>query len=889
MVDPAGDPAGWPATIEELVTAWCDAPDWPAAAELLRQHGDALLGPEAAEVADRMHQRYAGREFEQGPHRLRVLARCRTEAPGDVLLELVAADELGPDGPAVLRPPRDPDAAAVVIAAATTVLAGDRCAGATRGLVLMRRAQATLTFGPTPPRTRAAVADLEEVSRLLTAETHPGHHARILHVLGEARRRTDIGDPAAEIERAIAALKASLAQNPDRRSLAAAYTMNSLGDAYGRRLVGEPQDNLRLAARLLQGAFEVFADHRAVSRQAAAARNLAGVLARRPDLPAHRRLIEAFRWSQRAEDLFASASSPLEVARTRADLGSVCAAYALAEHVPVFYRHAVDLIDDAGDEWAELDRTDFAGCQANLGAALQASAVDDDERRRAVHHTTVALERLDESSVVRRMGVLSNRGLARLELGEWEPAAADLCEAAALSEAALAEAEMPPGELAVVRRLTEAFPSAARALAYLGRSDEAFAMVERSRARLLTRALATRGDAGTGDVGLAGPGDVPDGCTLVSLAVAMHGTTAFVVPAGIGTLTRQHVLALPGLTGTRLRELTVGTRDGTPGLLMRRIGLDLSETDEEYDDALGELADAVDATLAILGEELVAPVAERLMALHVDPGTPLVLAPDGELSTLPLHAAPTGDGALGDRWPTSYVPSLTVLRTLHDRSAPLPPEPAGLAIVDETGTLPLAPVEVDRLEHRLPAGRLRRLRPTERLGDAYTGEQVLHFACHGRHEWSRVGASSVEVHADVPLTADEIAGLDLRGCRVAVLSACESGLSSFIQVPDEFLGLPSAFLRAGVGTVVCSLWRVDDLATALLVDAFHAGLLEQHLPPSVALQRASTWVRDSTAAALLAAALWLPASAREVLAALAPSERPFAAAFSWAAFVVVGG
>jgi len=889
MADPARDPAGWPATIEELVTAWCDAPDWPAAAVLLRQHGDALLGAEAAEVADRMQRRHVGREFEQAPHRLRVLARCRIEAPGDVLLEPVAADELGPDGPAVLQPSRDQDAATAVAAAATEVLEGGNCAGATRGLVLMRRARANLTFGPTPPRTRACVADLEEAARLLTAETHPSHHAQVLRALGEARRRTDTGDPAAEVERAIVALKDGLDQIPDRRSLTAGYTMNSLGDAYGRRLVGEPQDNLRRAARLLESAFKVFANHRKVREQAAAARNLASVSARRPDLPAHRRLIEAFRWSQRAEDLYLSASSPLEVARTRADLGLVCAAYAQAEHVPVFHRHAVDLIDDAGDEWAELDATDFAGCQATLGAALQASAVDDEERRRAVHHATVALERLDESSVVRRMGVLSNRGLARLELGEWEPAAADLCEAATLSEAALAATELPPGELAVVRRLTEAFPSAVRALAYLGRYDEAFAMVERSRARLLTRALAISSDAVPGDVGLASPGDVPDGCTLVSLAVSMHGTTAFVVPASTGTLTRQHTVMLPGLTGGRLRELTVGTRDGTPGLLMRTMMLELSQTEEEYDEALADLVGAVDATLAVLGEELVAPVAERLMALHVDPGTRLVLAPDGELSTLPLHAAPTGDGKLGDRWPTSYVPSLTVLRALGDRSAPLPPAPAGLAIVDETGTLPLAPVEVDRLKRRLPARRLKRLQPTERLADAYGGEQILHFACHGRHEWSKVGASSVEVHAGVPLTADEIAGLDLRGCRVVVLSACESGLSSFIQVQDEFLGLPSAFLRAGADAVVCSLWRVDDLATALLIDAFHAGLLEQHLPPPAALQRASVWLRSSTAAALLATAPWLPVHARDELAALAPGERPFADAYSWAGFVVVGG
>ncbi len=62
------------------------------------------------------------------------------------------------------------------------------------------------------------------------------------------------------------------------------------------------------------------------------------------------------------------------------------------------------------------------------------------------------------------------------------------------------------------------------------------------------------------------------------------------------------------------------------------------------------------------------------------------------------------------------------------------------------------------------------------------------------------------------LTAEEITSLDLTGTEWAVLSACETGRSD----PDgaeAVQGLQRAFRRAGVHTVIMSLWAVDDAAT----------------------------------------------------------------------------
>ncbi|HEV8480203.1 MAG TPA: CHAT domain-containing protein [Candidatus Eisenbacteria bacterium] len=67
-------------------------------------------------------------------------------------------------------------------------------------------------------------------------------------------------------------------------------------------------------------------------------------------------------------------------------------------------------------------------------------------------------------------------------------------------------------------------------------------------------------------------------------------------------------------------------------------------------------------------------------------------------------------------------------------------------------------------------------------------------------------------HEDGFLTAEEITSLDLSGAEWAVLSACETGLSEPDQI-EAVQGLHRAFRRAGLRTVIMSLWAVNDTAT----------------------------------------------------------------------------
>jgi CHAT domain-containing protein len=96
------------------------------------------------------------------------------------------------------------------------------------------------------------------------------------------------------------------------------------------------------------------------------------------------------------------------------------------------------------------------------------------------------------------------------------------------------------------------------------------------------------------------------------------------------------------------------------------------------------------------------------------------------------------------------------------------------------------------------------------------------------------------------LTAEEVALLNLSGCRMCVLSACETGLGE-VAGGEGLLGLQRAFQVAGARSTVTSLWKVDDTATRSLMERFYKNLWERELPAIEALREAQIWMlRDQT-------------------------------------------
>src|SRR5262249_6227819 len=94
------------------------------------------------------------------------------------------------------------------------------------------------------------------------------------------------------------------------------------------------------------------------------------------------------------------------------------------------------------------------------------------------------------------------------------------------------------------------------------------------------------------------------------------------------------------------------------------------------------------------------------------------------------------------------------------------------------------------------------------------------------------------------LRAEELANLDLRGCELAVLSACETGLGK-VDPGEGLQGLQWAFQAAGARSLVVSLWKVHDAATSVLMEEFYTNLWHKKLSRLEALRQAQlTVLRD---------------------------------------------
>ena len=130
------------------------------------------------------------------------------------------------------------------------------------------------------------------------------------------------------------------------------------------------------------------------------------------------------------------------------------------------------------------------------------------------------------------------------------------------------------------------------------------------------------------------------------------------------------------------------------------------------------------------------------------------------------------------------------------------------------------------------------------VNDGLRDYRIIHFATHGllnnaAPELSGVVLSLVDERGESRggfLRLHNIYNMEL-SADLVVISACRTGLGKNVR-GEGVVSLASGFMYAGAKSVIASLWKVDDNATAELMSHFYTAMLKDGLLPAAALKKA---------------------------------------------------
>ena len=585
------------------------------------------------------------------------------------------------------------------------------------------------------------------------------------------------------------------------------------------------------------------------------------------------------------------------------NIGRVYNALADYEQALTYDQQALSIAQDIGNRYSE------ARVMNGIGTHYKGLA----EYEQALAYSLQALPIQQEIGDQKGMATtLNNIGQVYEQQGDETQALAYYLQSIAVRETLRAEIKVEAFQIALAGQDVDVYQSAVRLLVGMGRTDEAFNLSERNRARAFLDAM------GNNRPDVRQSGDA----TLLHQEETLHGELAALessllagkskspdqqdeqvirsIETQLTTKQQEYgdLLARLQLTNPELASLvTVPTTTvtDTQALLDDQTTLVAYYlTDENvlasiltHDDfqmvelpaSAEEIARAVEnfrrLGLANLGNPhlrslsdlytwLVAPLKPYL-------STPKVgIIPHQALHYVPFAALSDGEQYFGEQFILFQLPSASALPFIQAKTGREPTAPLVLGDPQtdnpDLPRLDYAAQEAEAVAGLFGAESLVGTEASEEALSAQVGTAgMVHLAAHGSFNpaaplFSRLWLAPGE-DDDGHLNVHEVYGLDLQQADLVVLSACQTQLGE-LSAGDEVVGLNRAFLY-GAPTVVASLWSVDDEATGTLMVRFYTHLLAG-MGKAEALQAAQNETRTD------------------------PAHPEWAHTYYWAAFVLSG-
>lgn len=206
------------------------------------------------------------------------------------------------------------------------------------------------------------------------------------------------------------------------------------------------------------------------------------------------------------------------------------------------------------------------------------------------------------------------------------------------------------------------------------------------------------------------------------------------------------------------------------------------------------------------------------------------IVPHGVLNYLPFAALTDGRHYVGEEYTIYYLPSGSALPFIRRK---IKPEGRKMLVL-AWGEVEGLPVLANANQEARAAAAVFKASPVvgheateSKLRSAVAAYNIIHLVAHG--ELNPVSPIRSLIHlapddkSDGKLEVGEVYGLNLSRATLVVLSACETQLGAHSE-GDDMVGLNRAFIFAGAPTVVASLWKVDDEATAEFMSHFYSQL-----------------------------------------------------------------